>query len=127
MAISSRKRFVFRWTIPGLFFVYFRSFSNKHYNFYSKLGNVKNVHLVTVLGFEPTTFSSRVSSITTRPFLFVHNLYCSLSGFQIMFWEGDPEGPATLFYPDGMTETRTYVKGVKEGPASRYLLLRILK
>ena len=30
----------FEWPIPGLFFVYFLSFSNKHYKFYSKsMGN----------------------------------------------------------------------------------------
>jgi hypothetical protein len=39
--------------------------------------------------------------------------------FQIMFWEGDPEGPSTLDYQDGIVEKRTYVKGSKEGPATR--------
>ena len=49
----------------------------------------------------------------------VESLYVNAATFQIMFWEGDPEGPSTLVYPDGMVEKRTYVKGIKEGPASR--------
>ena len=31
-----RRAHFFKWAIPGLSFVYFRSFSNKHYNFYNK-------------------------------------------------------------------------------------------
>jgi hypothetical protein len=36
-----------------------------------------------------------------------------------MFWEGEPNGPSKLIYPDGLVENRTYNKGIKEGPATR--------
>ena len=53
-----------KWSNPGLFFIYFRSFSNKHqYNFYNK-SMWKNVNSIqyTVPGFEPTTSRSWVIS-----------------------------------------------------------------
>ena len=43
---------VFKWAIPGLFFIYFWSFSNKHgYNFLQQI-NVKNVHPVYGAGIQ---------------------------------------------------------------------------
>ena len=53
-----------KWANPGFFFVYFRSFSNKHYYNFLQQINVKNVMSIqyTALGFEPTTFGSRASS-----------------------------------------------------------------
>ena len=57
--------FFVKWAIPGLFFVYFRSFSNKQNNFYNKSmwKNVKSIQYLAP-GFEPTTFGSWVSSHT---------------------------------------------------------------
>ena len=53
-----------KWANPGFFFVYFRSFSNKHYYNFLQQINVKNVMSIqyTALGFEPTTFGSWASS-----------------------------------------------------------------
>ena len=52
-----------KWANPGLFFVYFRSFSNKQYNFLQQI-NVKNVMSIQypVPRFEPTSFRMQVSS-----------------------------------------------------------------
>ena len=47
--------YFFKWAIPGLFFLYSWSFSNKKDNFYNNFGSVKNVLSVSVLGFEPKT------------------------------------------------------------------------
>ena len=63
---------------PGLFFVYFRSFSNKHYyNFYNRLmwKNVMSIQYMAP-GFEPTTFATWVSSQNhkTRAPAQTHNL-----------------------------------------------------
>ena len=52
---------IFKKSNPGLFFVYFQSFSNKHqYNFYNK-SMCKNVQMsiqYIAPGFEPTTFKT---------------------------------------------------------------------
>ena len=45
-----------KWAIPGLFFVYFRSYSNKHqYNFTRNEREIMSIQY-TAFGFEPTTF-----------------------------------------------------------------------
>ena len=59
---SKNKMFFFKkkWANPGLFFVYFRPLSNKHYyNFYNR-STGKNVMSIQCMapGFEPTTFGS---------------------------------------------------------------------
>ena len=48
--------FLKKWAIPGLFFVYFWSFSHKHeYNFTTNQCEKMSIQYTT-LGFEPTTF-----------------------------------------------------------------------
>ena len=36
---------------------------------------------------------------------------------EVMFWEGQPEGPSKLIYPDESYEERNYSSGEKNGPA----------
>ena len=51
-----------KWAIPGLFFVYFWSYSNKHqYNFTRNEREIMSIQY-TAFGFEPTTFRTWVSS-----------------------------------------------------------------
>ena len=40
-----------KWAVPGFYFLNFWSFSNKHYNFYSKFFEIMSIQY-TVLGFE---------------------------------------------------------------------------
>ena len=47
----TEEAFLLKWAIPGLFLIYFRSFLNKHYNFYDKF-MWKDVHPVYGAGIQ---------------------------------------------------------------------------
>ena len=55
-----------KWAVPGFYFLNFWSFSNKHYNFYSKFFEIMSIQY-TVLGFELSSIRTWVSSLTSRP------------------------------------------------------------
>ena len=52
---------IFKMATTGLFSVYFRSPSNKHYNSYNKLKGKMSLQYMALV-FKPTTFRLRVSS-----------------------------------------------------------------
>ena len=54
----------FKWAIPGLFFIYFRLFSSKHYNFYNKY-MWNNVH--PVYGARIRTHDLQYMSLLPQP------------------------------------------------------------
>ena len=64
---KGEREMFFKWAIPGVVFVYYWPFSNKHYKFYKK-NNVKNIHpCIQCWDSNPQPSEHASPSITTRP------------------------------------------------------------
>ena len=59
--------FIEKWANPGLFFVYFRSFSNKHYKFLQQIFVKKYPSSIRCPDSNPRPLECESPSITTRP------------------------------------------------------------
>ena len=59
--------FLKKWANPGLFFVYFRSFSNKHYKFLQQIFVKKYPSSIRCPDSNPRPLECESPSITTRP------------------------------------------------------------
>ena len=78
--------FFFKWANPGLFFVYFRSFSNKHYyNFYNRLmWKMSCPSSIRHRDSNPWSLDHEPPPITTRPGLPPWSIYVIAESFKIV-------------------------------------------
>ena len=72
--------FIFKWANPGLFLIYYQSFSNKQYNFYNK-SLWKNVHPVYGAGIR-THDLSNMRHLLNGPI----QLFCFMNLLSVIDW-----------------------------------------
>ena len=81
-SMTDPKDVVLKWAIPGLFFVYFRSFqANKQYSFSTNQCEKMSIQY-PVLGFEPATMDPKEPHLSIRNYDLNAPIVAKLKGFR---------------------------------------------